>query len=367
MNDIRRSTSVEIIVSTEQITPEWMNSILAASGFDATVTDVKVRPIATGYYGTSCLLYLTYAKVNDSVPQSFFLKMATGDEDSRAGAAESGMYRFEVNFYQQLAPWVKVSTPRCYYADIADCNSKFLLLLEDMTPFEAADQLVGCSIEESRVAVSEMAGLHGSTWQAKGLENCDWARTDPAAIDSYAQGLVDLAPAFKERFQKELSQQQLDILDHLVDRAFAYWQYSFDCDNQACTHCDFRADNLLFGERDGQLRVAAVDWGSQIAGSGRDVAHFLGTCLKPGLRKQYEQELVELYHTRLVSHGVTGFNLHQCIDDYRINLFYPAYVAVVSSARVRHDERSHHLFLSMFSNAAAAIADSNSQELLSAL
>lgn len=360
--------TVEIIVSTEQITPAWLDSILAAAGFDVTVTDVTVRPIATGYYGTSCLIDLSYANADNSVPKSFFLKMAAAEEGSRAAAAESGMYRFEVGFYQKLAGWVNVSAPKCYYADVADCNSKFLLLLEDLTPFQAADQLVGCSVEESRVAVGELAGLHSSTWQGKGMEDCDWARSDPAAAEAFAQPLVDLAPAFKERYAKELTSQQLNILDKLVDKTFAYWQYNlFGSDNLACTHCDFRADNLLFGERDGQLAMAAVDWGAQFAGGGRDLAHYLGTCLKPDLRKRHEQELLEYYHSKLVGCGVTNFSLQQCIDDYRINLFYPAYVAVVSSARVRDDERSHHLFLLMFSNACDAISDSNSLELLSAL
>lgn len=358
---------VEIIVSIEQMSTEWLDSILAAAGFNVTVSDYRVQPIATGYYGTSCLVYLSYAEHDQLVPSSFFLKMAAAEAASRESAAQSGMYRFEVGFYQQLADWVNVSAPRCYYADVADCDSKFLLLLEDLTPLKAADQLVGCSIEEARLGVSELAGLHGSTWQGKGMENCDWARPVPVQGEAYAQALVDLGPAFKERYAKELTEQQAGILDQLVERTFAYWQYAFTSQNQACTHCDFRADNLLFGERDGQLSMAAVDWGAQIASTGRDLAHFLGTCLEPGLRKQHEQALLELYHAKLTDQGIADFSLQRCIDDYRINLFYPAYVAVVSSARVRNDERSHHLFLLMFSHACAAISDSNSLELLHAL
>lgn len=359
---------VEIITSTEQITPDWLNTLLAASGFKTTVTAVNVRPIATGYYGTSCLIDLTYDGAGNSVPKSFFLKMAAAEESSRASAAEAGMYRFEVGFYQQLAGWVNASAPKCYYADVADCNSKFLLLLEDLTPFKAADQLVGCSAEESRLAVGELAGLHSSTWHGNGMDKCDWSKAPAAAADMFAQPLVDLAPAFKERYAKELTAQQLVILDTLVDKTFAYWHYNlFGSQNAACTHCDFRADNLLFGARNGQLAMAAVDWGAQYAGAGRDVAHYLGTCLKPELRKQHEQELLAHYHAKLVEYGVADFSLQQCIDDYRINLFYPAYVAIVSSARVRDDERSHHLFLLMFTNACAAIADSNALELIDAL
>ncbi|MCY4425967.1 MAG: DUF1679 domain-containing protein [Halieaceae bacterium] len=344
-----------------------MSDTLAAAGIKATVVDVEVDPIIAGYYGSSSRLSPRYEHDDDSLPHSLFLKMATEHKSARENAAEGGMYRYEVGFYQQLAHWVNICTPRCYVAEISDDNSAFVLLLEDAAPLVQADQLQGLSLAQSRLAMQELAGLHASTWQGKGMENCHWAKLDATTADAFAQAMMQLKPAFVERFGADLSSANIEILNRLAEKAQAYWRYSLECKNQVAAHCDFRGDNMLFGQRNGEQAMVTIDWVGMLSGGGRDLGHCLGTSLLPELRKAHEIELLMHYHETLLAQGVTDFSLHECIDDYRRNLFYPVHVVVSASASVDVDARGKELFVSMFNRSCEAIRASNALEVIESL
>lgn len=358
---------IEIIERREQITATWLSNTLAAAGLQAKVLDVDVEPIIAGYYGTSSRLTPRYEKNDGTLPGSLFLKMATEHPSARAAAAEGGMYRYEVGFYRDLADQVDISTPRCFAAEISEDGATFVLLLEDAAPLKQSDQLEGLDLDQSRLALKELAGLHASTWQGKGMERCDWAQVDDAMASGYAEGFIGLKPAFEERFRSDLSSENLEILDRLAHQAQAYWRYTRACQNQVSVHCDFRADNMLFGQRHGELAMVTIDWVGTVSSSGRDVGHFLGTSLPPSLRKAHESDLLRTYHESLLGRGVTGFDLRECIDDYRINLFYPVFVVVTATASVDIDARGQKLFMSMFNRTCEAIRDTNALDLIESL
>ena len=358
---------IVIIERREQITPAWLSGVLTAAGIEATVTDVKIEPIVAGYYGCSSRLTPRYAEVDDSLPVSLFLKMATEHESARERAAQFGMYRYEVGFYRDLADRVNISTPRCYAAEISHDNSAFVLLLEDAAPFVQVDQLKGLNLAQARLAMRELAGLHAPTWRGRGMENCHWAKFDEATANAFAQGMIQLKPAFVERFGAALSGANVEILDRLTLSAPAYWRYSLECKNQVAAHWDFRGDNMLFGQRNGELAMVTIDWTGLLGGGGRDLGHFLGTSLQPATRQAHELELLTHYHESLLGHGVTDFSLQDCLDDYRINLLYPVYVVVSVTPSVNVDARGQKLFMSMFNRACDAIRDTDALELIESL
>lgn len=358
---------IEIIESREQITAAWLSKTLAASGVNATVVDVEVEPIIAGYYGSSSRLTPRYEQDDGSLPRSLFLKMATEHQIARETAAQGGMYRYELGFYRELADWVNISTPRCYAAEIADDGATFVLLLEDAAPLKQPDQILGLDLAKGRLAMQELAGLHASTWQAHGMENCDWANIDVAMAEGLAGGMIQLKPLFVENFGADLSPVEIEILGRLTEKAKDYWRYTVECSNQASVHGDFRADNMLFGEREGKPAMVAIDWIGAVSSSGRDLGHFLGTSLLPKDRKAHEQELLTLYHKTLCAQGVTDISLQQCIDDYRVNLLYPVFVVVTATASVNVDTRGRELFLTMFKRSCEAIRDMNALEIIESL
>ena len=358
---------VEIIESRKQITPAWLSATLAAAGVKATVADVEIEPIVAGYYGSSSRLTPRYEQSDDSLPNSLFLKMATEHPSARESAAQGGMYRYEVGFYRDLADQVNIATPRCYAAEVSRDNSTFVLLLEDAAPFVQVDQLQGLNLAQAKLAMRELAGLHGPTWQGRGMEHCGWSKIDGTTTKAFAQRMMQLKPAFVERFGPALSGANIEILDRLTRSAPGYWRYSLECKNQVAAHWDFRADNMLFGQRDGDLAMVTIDWTGLFCGGGRDLGHFLGTSLVPELRKAHELELVTHYHESLLAQGVSDFSLQECIDDYRRNLFYPVHVVVSVTESVNMDARGNQLFASMFNRACEAIKDLDALELIESL
>ena len=358
---------VEIIISREQITPAWLSDTLAAAGIETRVTDIEIEPIVAGYYGSSSRLTPSYEQDDDSLPGSLFLKMATEHQSARENAARSGLYRYEVGFYQQLADRVNISTPRCYAAEISDDNSAFVLLLEDAAPFVQMDQLQGLNLAQSQLAMRELAGLHASTWQGRDMENCHWAMVDETQANAFAGAMIQRKPAFVEQFRDDLSSANIEILDRLTLNAPGYWRYSIECKNQVSSHCDFRADNMLFGQRNGELAMFTIDWVGMLSGGGRDLAHFLGTSLLPEMRQAHELELLRLYHETLLAQGVADFSLQECVDDYRRNLIYPIYVVVTVTSSVNVDARGKELFMSMFNRPCEAIRDLDALELIESL
>ena len=358
---------IEIIESREQITPAWLSGTLAAAGIKAKVTDVEIEPIVAGYYGSSSRLTPRYGQDDDSLPRSLFLKMATEHESARENAAQMGMYRYEVGFYRDLADRVKIATPRCYAAEISDDNSAFVLLLEDAAPFVQVDQLQGLSLAQAKLAMGELAGLHAPTWQGRGMENCDWAKLDRTTANAFAERMVQLEPAFVARFGDELSRANIEILKRLTLSAPGYWRYSLECKNRVAAHWDYRGDNMLFGQRKGELAMVTIDWTGLLAGGGRDLGHFLGTSLLPEIRKAHELNLLTHYHETLLAQGVADFSLQECVDDYRRNLFYPVYVVVSVTPSVNVDARGKALFMSMFNRACEAIRETDALELIESL
>ena len=124
---------------------------------------------------------------------------------------------------------------------------------------------------------------------------------------------------------------------------------------------------MLFGQRDGDLAMVTIDWTGLLCGGGRDLGHFLGTSLLPEHRKAHELELLTHYHESLLAQGVSDFSLQECIDDYRINLFYPVHVVVSVTESVNMDDRGKALFASMFNRACEAIKDLDALDLIEAL
>ena len=96
-------------------------------------------------------------------------------------------------------------------------------------------------------------------------------------------------------------------------------------------HSDYRIDNMLFSEQDGNPILWVIDWEDVFFGSGLiDVSWFLGGCL-PIEDIHREKELLRLYHQELLSNGVKDYTWEQCYVDY-CNAMYSSFVQGVLSA-----------------------------------
>ena len=347
--DIRRPGAIDAA---------WLTAVLQAGGIDAKVSGFRAANVGSGQIGESIRFSLDYARRSDDAPASVVGKFPSPDDDSRQTGHGLGNYLREVRFYQQLAPGALVRTPRCYFTDVDEASSEFVLMMEDLAPAEQGDQLRGVSLEQARLVVAEAARLHASHWGDDGLDALPWVSGAKAAPPGAMteEAVVMLWRGFKDRYGERLEADWIRVGDWISTR---FARLSVGHDGPRClTHNDYRPDNMMFGTPAGGHPVTVLDWQSFAYGAGpTDVAYFLAGALPAEVRRRAEPELLGLYHSTLTGLGVTGYdradlNRHYGRGGYL--LFMTAFIAAMIVGRTA---RGDAMFLRMLGGAAQHLLD----------
>ena len=74
-------------------------------------------------------------------------------------------------------------------------------------------------------------------------------------------------------------------------------------------------------------------------------------------RRAHEDDLVAAYHGALVAHGVAGYDLDGCRDDYRFGLLQGPLIAVLGAAFSQRTDRGDDMFMAMTARSCTAIRD----------
>ena len=352
-----------LIDHPDRITPEWLSGVLANNEINASVTGFRSSPVGTGQMADNYRLELDYQDKPEGAPDSLVVKVCSTDPTSRASGAAGG-YVTEVNFYRDLASSLAVRTPHCYHADISAANDVFVLVMEDLAPAEQGDQIRGCSPDEARLALQNLAGLHASSWCDAKLDGYSWlSRVTPEVAALFTNILMPATEGFIERYKARLSDEDASVLRHFANNAERW--LTGRGDRFALVHGDYRLDNLLFGTEAGGAPVAAVDWQTVSLGhAGRDTAYFLGNSLVIEDRIKYEQDLIRGYHEALCAGGVADYTFAECFDDYRYGHFQGPLVTVLGAMAVIQTDRGDEMFMAMCSRACQAIRDLESDQLI---
>lgn len=335
----------------EDLTEQW----LADSLGERTVRELRYEPLGTGQVADTYRVSFTGAAgERDSV----VLKVTASDPLSAETGAALGIYLREVRYYQALAPDLEVSVPACLRGEIDDDGADFALLLEDLAPCRAGDQLEGCSVGEAALALREIAKLHAPWWGREGLEGFSWLPQPYVGLsDEIVQALRDAFDGFRERYADVLDEETVGIGQRFFDRLPDYLAWHA-LSPMTIQHGDFRLDNLLFEAVGGQRPIVVVDWQTVQRGPGMmDVSYFLGGCLTIDERRSAEKELVEHYHDQLMVNGVRDYPFPDCWRDYVRFSFQGYLMGVTSAMMVERTERGDRLFVHMVRQAARHIAD----------
>ncbi len=344
--------TLQPVATVEELTPAWLSAALGR-----TVTAVAATAVGTGQMGTCYRLRLTG---DPELPATVLAKLPTTDAGTREFLA--GSYGVEVGFYRELAATVAVAIPTCAYACSGE-KGVFTLLLEDLAPREPGDQIRGCTPEQARDAVVNLAGLHGPRWSDPTLLDVEMLHLPTQAegdlLDETFPGAMALTVDFLRDHVSSEDAQMLRMLSPMIGR----WLTSRP-EPYALVHGDYRLDNLLFPSTG--PGVKAVDW--QVVSVGlpaRDVAFFLGTGLSIQDRRAHEKDLLVAYHAALVDHGVTGYSFTQCLDDYCYGMLQvPLIVGYGCAYAASRTERGDRMFAVMIERGCAAIRDLGSISLI---
>jgi hypothetical protein len=344
-----------VIDGPDDITPEWLTSVLRVTTPDAHVRAVTIEPIGTGQTGASFRLHLDG---DGAIPTTLVAKTAAGDRAARERV--SAGYRSEVGFYTDFRDRVRIRTPRCWHAEISDDHCSFVLLLDDLAPARPGVQADGCAVEQAVDAVRNLAGLHAPVWDDPSLsDHRDWLTTMSGDRAAFLGAItVNAADEFVTRYATELG----DDADTLRRSAALTGRWAdIDTGVTALVHGDYRLDNLMFPEHgDG---VVALDWQTLSLGPpARDLAYFLATSVLVDDRRAHEQRIISEYLDELRRLGVDDYSFDRCYADYRLGLLQAPMITMIGCAyaTAERSASADAMFLAMATRASAALRDLDS-------
>lgn len=332
------------------LTPEFWEKV-----FGPGVRAEEPLRIGEGMIGANYRVGLS--STGSSVPKSVVVKLPSPGEESRAAGIAHRTYEREAKFYMHIADTVDIRRPHCHFVEFDESSHDFVLVLEDLSPALPGNQLTGCSVDEARLAVVELAALHGPRWDDPSLHEVDWLQRRQARADGeFLQAAYrHLLTPFLATYAKYLTHEQHDLAVAFGPR-LADWVEGRR-GPLTLGHGDYRLDNLLFGTADGGPAVAVVDWQTPNHGPAAvDVSYFLGAAVAPEVRRSVESDLVGEYLAALVRYGIEQ-DRASFWRDYVHASFAGLVMAVVASMVVTPTERGEAMFAAMATRAAQHALD----------
>jgi hypothetical protein len=353
----------------DHVTADWLSTVLSDdAGARVRLRSVTGTRIGTGQVGQCFRYELGHEDGGPETPGTVVCKFASDDSESRAAGMSQQCYAKEVGFYGELRQRLRIRTPRCHFYAIDGEGPDHVLVLEDLSPARAGDQLAGCSIAVARTALRELAGLHAPTWGAGDLVGRPWLDTQtPQRKELVTQLYRSVLPGFLERYGPRLESEVAELCQALGDR-YDRWTAARTETPRCVVHGDYRIDNLLIEESDDEEpTVTAVDWQTLSLGVGpSDAAYLVGGSLRRDDRRRAEDDLLRGYHRSLLDGGVAAYDFEACFDDYRRGSFGGVAMAVISSMLVGRTERGDEMFTVMARRHAFHALDLQATDLLGA-
>ncbi len=354
----------------EQLTVEWLTDTLRQANVlqQARIQSFEVKKLSgiQGAIAQNAIITLTYDGAESGAPRSIFAKFAQPDPERRARFRNG--YEQEVRFYKDFAHRVDFPTPEAYFGDYDEATGFFLLLLEDCSSGSIGDRATGCSVNEARIAVTEIAKFHATWWAHPDLTQYSW----PIMQDSFLNPIQERYQHFADTLEgipeiprdpellqtiKEHSSQFVAFVRHLQQAPFTL------------IHNDYQLDNFIFVTSDDTTSLMVVDWQLTALGRGTlDVASLLGGNISIAERRVHEKDMLRLYYDTLCENGLEDYTFGQCWDDYRMSMLDGLFRMVHSlgNRTLREEQYIAHRDV-IAPRFFAAVLDLNSQETLGRL
>jgi hypothetical protein len=355
---------IDLMKRPEDVSPQWLGTVLHASGAassDAEVAGFESAAIGTGQMSESYRFSLTWDERGPAGPASVVLKVAAADDTSRTTGIGLGIYEREIRFYQEVAPRIDGPVATCHFATFDTEDGWFTLVLEDAAPAAQGDQIAGCTVDEARLAMRELARIHAPVWNDPELVEAGWLN-QPSMV---SQALVEqLLEGVLERYDARIAPEHRGVVERFVARLDPYLAERRS--PFSIVHGDYRLDNMLFGRAGSRRPLTVVDWQTVSWGQPLlDASYFLGAGLPVGDRRAHEESLLREYYDGLVERGISGFVWEACWEEYRRYTFHGVLMAVISPMLVVRTERGDDMFMTSMARHAQQVIDLRAEDLLS--
>ncbi|TPG33520.1 phosphotransferase [Mycolicibacterium hodleri] len=347
-----------LIERPADLTADWLTATIGAG----TVADFTFDRIGTGQMSECYRVALTYTDGEDG-PASVVLKVAAADPSSRQTGLAMGLYEREVRFYTDIAPGLgsgSVVAP-CHHAAYDPATGVFDLLLGDAVPAVVGDEIGGASIEQARMAVTQLGRVHGPLLADAALAGAGWLNRESPLSQSL---MAALYAGFIDRYRDDIAPEHREVCERLVAAFDVYLADEAASGRpQGLVHGDYRLDNMLFGSDGADRPLTVVDWQTVTWGPAlTDVAYFLGCALPVEERRVHGDALLQAYHDAL------GPDAALTIDDVREGVrrqsFFGVMMSIVSPMLVARTERGDRMFMTMIERHCTHVLDMNALSVL---
>jgi hypothetical protein len=334
------------------LTADWLTAAVGAGN----IADFSVERIGTGQMSECYRVGLTYAYGGSGSgrPDSVVLKVAATDPMSRQTGGSLGLYEREVCFYRDIAPRLHGPVAPCYHVAFDASAGIFDVLLGDANPAVVGDEIRGATIEQARLAVTELARLQGPLLGDTTLADAPWLTRETPVN----QGLITaLYAAFVDRYGDRIAPQHRMVCERLVGGFDAYLaEEAAEGRIQGLVHGDYRLDNMLFGADGADRPLTVVDWQTVTWGPAMtDLAYFVGCALPTAERRTHYDALLQAYHAALGPDA--PISLDDVRDGVRRQSFFGVMMAIVSSMLVERTERGDAMFMTMLQRHCEHVLD----------
>jgi hypothetical protein len=338
-----------IPVDVDDVTPEWLGSVLDA--------DVQRVDIVDKHSGTTGRVRVS--AIIDGHAQPLFVKLAPFDERQRKFVDMTGLGIAEARFYRELAPEVPLRIPVVHHAAVD--NNRYVMVLEDLgasgcrfpTPRDPDIATTTGSI------VEELAVLHAQFWASPRLTtDLDWvAQGNRVAFGSGAM-FVEMA---LDQFGEEMGPAFRKLAQLHINHHREVAQILSDAGVHTLIHGDAHLGNLFV---DGN-RAGFFDWAMIFRAPGmRDIAYVLGNSIPTDVRRANEREWLARYRGVLADHGV-DLDEATMWEQYRLLVAY-SWNSATSTAAMGSRWQEASVGQGGMRRATAAIEDLETVELLEA-
>ena len=365
----KKSENNTVPLTVDDLTTDWLQFAMAdvLRGERIQKFSLEIIGVGAGFMGQLARVSLSYAGDAIGAPTSVIAKFASTKPETREMARDQNLYQREIGFYRDIGHGVGIPVPTCYFSELLEDSNYFVMLLEDLAPGIPSDQVIGTDRETSREVIEQFARLHAKWWNSDELEGYSWAKWVIKEMP-IEQGLALLEESMKQAD----STGKFDAYPEMK-RLMPFLPPLFKFDPAppfpfTLTHGDLRSDNIIQPSPEGG-RFAVIDW--QLAGIGdpaNDIARWLVQSISIEDRRDTEQELLKLYHDRLVEYGVKRYSYKKFINDYKTNLIVVLLMFSMSMDAVdQSSDRAKALFHRFYSRLDAALVDWEIEKLLKAL
>ena len=328
-------SDMSLPLRVEEVTAGWLTQALAVLHPGTEVRSAQIEDVIQGT-STKIRVRLQYtpgAADAADLPPTLIVK---GGFESHSPSMQA-MYLNEVRFYRDVAPYIDINIPRCYYAGSDPATHQSIVILEDLK----AKNVIFChpqrplGYEPVARRLEAMARYHAQTWNSQEFRTggrFDWVTT---RFEGFSQVYIDryLEPDVWSYYMQQPRGAAVSTTLHdgqwmrqALRNLSAYHQQWPMC----LIHGDTHLGNLYI-EADGtpgffDAQTSRAPWQTE-------VNYHLIAALDIADRKRWEKPLLVRYLERLKSYGVAAPGFEEAWEGYRRETAYGYFIFVINESR----------------------------------